>query len=108
MQIEKIISFNTGRAYSDKGQRIAAAVAPSGAVIMVDIDRGIECSIYGIDLDRSEIMWNYDRGNTINVSNLDFMNEHSFKEMNDFIKQLQDHAAAFPACTLKTKCEVNI
>lgn len=35
------ISFNTGRGYSMKGQRIAAHKLECGRVLFVDIDRGI-------------------------------------------------------------------
>ena len=50
MQLD-IISFNTGRHYSEQGQRIAAA-KHNGVVIMVDVDRNIDCAFPGIQLDR--------------------------------------------------------
>ena len=36
------LHFNTGRQYSANGQRIAAALLDGGAIIFVDIDRGLE------------------------------------------------------------------
>ena len=36
------ISFNTGRWYSARGQRIAAQQLECGRVLFVDIDRGLE------------------------------------------------------------------
>ena len=37
-----MITFNTGRNYTEHGQRIAAQRVASGAVVMIDIDRGID------------------------------------------------------------------
>ncbi len=37
----EIHAFNTGRMYTDKGQRIAWAVVEPGKVLMVDVDRGL-------------------------------------------------------------------
>ena len=37
-----MITFNTGRNYTEHGQRIAAQRVESGAVVMIDIDRGID------------------------------------------------------------------
>jgi len=97
MQIDKIISFNTGRQYSDKGQRIAAAVH-NGVVIMVDIDRGIDYALPAAALDRSSIMAAYDdpalHTNVSSAFNNDFQLER------EFLKQLEDHASSFPGCLL--------
>ena len=100
MTISKIISFNTGRQYSESGQRIAAAIAPSGAVIVVDIDRGLEYAFYGIDLERAAIMDAYDSGQGQNVSDLDFNHDYSITEIMDFIHELKDRALNFPACVI--------
>jgi hypothetical protein len=100
MSISKIISFNTGRQYSESGQRIAAAIAPSGAVIMVDIDRGLEYAIYGIDLDRAAIMDAYDSGAVQNVSEYDFNYLYDFLTITDFLIKLKDRALNFPACVI--------
>jgi hypothetical protein len=36
-----IVTFNTGRMYSDKGQRIACALLADGRVMFADVDRNI-------------------------------------------------------------------
>jgi len=36
------IVFNTGRAYAESGQRIAARRLECGAIVMIDIDRHID------------------------------------------------------------------
>jgi hypothetical protein len=38
----KTISFNTGRGYTEKGQRIAAGQLDCGRVLFIDIDRGLD------------------------------------------------------------------
>ena len=37
-----MITFNTGRTYTEHGQRIAAQRLDSGHIVMLDIDRGID------------------------------------------------------------------
>ena len=93
----KIISFNTGRQYSDKGQRIAAA-NHNNLVLIVDIDRGLEYALLNANLDRQSIMLNYDNENHINIGAELF--EGDYQAMNEFINELKDHAAAFPGCVL--------
>lgn len=100
MQIDKIISFNTGRQYSDKGQRIAAAVH-NGVVIMVDIDRGIDYALPAAALDRNSIMAAYDDPALHTYSGAAFNND--FQLEREFIKQLEDHASSFPGCLLPGK-----
>lgn len=97
MQIDKIISFNTGRQYSDKGQRIAAAVH-NGVVIMVDIDRGLDYALPAAALDRNSIMAAYDDPELHTYSGAAFNND--FQLEREFLKQLEDHARAFPGCVL--------
>jgi hypothetical protein len=97
MQIKKIISFNTGRHYSEKGQRIAAAIH-NGVVIMVDVDRNIDCAFPGIQLDRKSVLeaYDYDQGTYVNS---DFFGGNGAIKM-EFMDQLRDHARAFPGCIL--------
>ena len=98
MQIDKIISFNTGRQYSDKGQRIAAAVH-NGVVIMVDVDRGIDYALPAAALDRNSIMAAYDNPELHTYSGAAFNN--NFQLEREFLKQLEDHALlASPGCIL--------
>jgi len=89
MQIDKIISFNTGRQYSDNGQRIAAAIH-NGVVIMVDIDRGIDYALPAAALDRNSIMAAYDDPALHTYSGAAF--DNNFQLEREFIKELEDHA----------------
>jgi hypothetical protein len=100
MQIDKIISFNTGRQYSDQGQRIAAA-KHNGIVIMVDVDRGIDYALPGAALDRNSIMNAYD--NPELHTNVSSAFDNNFQLEREFIKQLEDHASSFPGCLLPNK-----
>ena len=97
MQIDKIISFNTGRHYSEKGQRIAAAEY-NGVVIMVDVDRHLEYAFPGSKLDRKSVLeaYDYDQGMYINS---DFFGGNGDIKK-EFMDQLRDHARAFPGCVL--------
>jgi len=97
MQIDKIISFNTGRQYSDQGQRIAAA-KHNGVVIMVDVDRGIDYALPAAALERSSIMAAYDDPALHTYSSAAF--DNNFQLEREFIKQLEDHASSFPGCIL--------
>ena len=56
------IAFNTGRTYTEHGQRIAAKRLDCGAIIMLDIDRHIDV-LFSPDTDftQAAIMWDYDR-----------------------------------------------
>jgi len=38
----QVITFNTGRQYSDHGQRIACTRLPDGRVMFADVDRNID------------------------------------------------------------------
>jgi hypothetical protein len=61
----KIITWNTGRLYSDKGQRIAATQLNDGRVMFVDIDRGLEyVTAKPCELGQSAVMACYDYNQT--------------------------------------------
>jgi hypothetical protein len=71
MNTQNIVTWNTGRMYSDKGQRIAATVLEDGRVMFADVDRMIDGITnadypYGIGLANSVIqrfvMDEYDYG----------------------------------------------
>ena len=102
MQIDKIISFNTGRQYSDNGQRIAAAIH-NGVVIMVDIDRGIDYALPAAALDRNSIIDAYDNPALHTWINTRELFNGDYKLQREFIKQLEDHASSFPGCLLPGK-----
>jgi len=50
------IKFNTGRYYTDKGQRIGAALLDSGDIYFVDIDRHIDGTIKANDLTLDDVI----------------------------------------------------
>lgn len=60
------ISWNTGRWYTDAGQRMAAARMPSGPVMFVDVDRGIDGIIPAVgkvSVTQEWVMSQYDHNN---------------------------------------------
>ena len=48
--------FNTGREYTDKGQRVAAALLDNGDIYFNDIDRGIDGTIRANGLTRDDVV----------------------------------------------------
>ena len=59
----KTLTFNTGRAYTDAGQRIAARKLDDGRVLFVDVDRGIDyVTAEPIELTPRAVMAAYDYG----------------------------------------------
>jgi hypothetical protein len=71
--LTKTLVFNTGRQYSEAGQRIAAGLLDDGGIIFVDIDRGLEYLIApgAARFTQSSIMGAYDRGG------LEWVNNHA-------------------------------
>jgi hypothetical protein len=59
-----IIAFQTGRHYTDKGQRIAATRLDNGRALFIDIDRGIDGVTTDNDdnLTKHRVMTCYDYG----------------------------------------------
>ncbi len=53
---KKILKFNTGREYTAKGQRIAAALLENGDIVFVDIDRQIDGVIRAGALTRDDVL----------------------------------------------------
>jgi len=61
MSARPVIAFNTGRAYSAAGQRIAATKLDDGRVAFVDVDRRLAYVILGEpELSQAEVMLAYD------------------------------------------------
>ncbi len=52
----KTIKFNTGRMYSERGQRIAAALLDSGDIYFVDIDRHIDGTVKANGFTKDEMI----------------------------------------------------
>lgn len=59
--MNRIHTFNTGRLYSAKGQRIAWTRLTTDNVAMVDVDRGIEYVLIVREFSTQGIMSAYDR-----------------------------------------------
>jgi hypothetical protein len=66
MNLQEIIKFNSGRRYSEAGQRIAACEIQPGIVYMQDVDRGVDY-ILRCELDQYSIMHAYDRADVYAV-----------------------------------------
>ena len=62
---QKILSFNTGRGYTEHAQRIAATQLDTGRVVFVDVDRGL-CYVTNepCELSQRAIMRAYDYNTT--------------------------------------------
>ena len=62
--LTKTLAFNTGRQYSEAGQRIAAGLLDDGSILFVDIDRGLEYVIPegAVSFTQAAIMAAYDKG----------------------------------------------
>ena len=59
----KTIKFNTGREYTENGQRIIAAQLDTGNIVLLDIDRHVDMMLLaGVDFNQADIMQAYDRG----------------------------------------------
>ncbi len=69
----KTISFNTGRTYTEHGQRIAA-MQLGNDVLMVDYDRCIEYLILDCPLDQFSIMYLYDKNLRCNYPKMQHKN----------------------------------
>lgn len=62
------IVFNTGRLYSDRGQRIAAERLPCGRVCFVDVDRHLDyVTAAPCNLTQHAVMRAYDHNDTISI-----------------------------------------
>jgi len=60
------LAFNTGRTYTEHGQRIAAQRLDCGAIIMLDIDRGIDYILHPTtQLTSADIMRAYDLSDVV-------------------------------------------
>jgi hypothetical protein len=93
------IAFNTGRTYTDKGQRIAARIfeeEPDGSnpvsiIAMSDIDRGID-GFYLIfdEMTQREVMTSYDNDLRVSV-------DIDWDKRNALFAELRKAAAVIPA-----------
>jgi hypothetical protein len=86
-----IIAFNTGREYSQHGQRIAATQLDSGNVVILDIDRHIDVVFpVGVEFTQTDIMWAYDRNMYTTPHEIDL----PYGDYYEIVNQLRATAAA--------------
>ena len=82
------IAFNTGRTYTECGQRIAARRIESGAVVMIDIDRQIDYLLPSdIELTPTGVMRAYDNNANIYTSAVNLSYENYYAALNE-LRQL--------------------
>lgn len=89
-----MITFNTGRKYTEHGQRIAAQRVDSGAVVMVDFDRGIDYLLpISTEFTQRGVMSAYDHNRVIYPSDVGL----SYEDYYAIIKTLLAAAGAVTA-----------
>jgi len=87
----KTLAFNTGRTYTEHGQRIAATQLESGHIVILDIDRHIDVILPAqIDFTQRDIMWAYDHNMYVTPHEIDL----PYGEYYDIVNQLRAPAAA--------------
>jgi hypothetical protein len=87
----KTLTFKTGRAYTEHGQRIAATQLDSGHIVILDIDRHIDVILPAqIDFTQRDIMWAYDHSMYVTPHEIDL----PYGEYYDIVNQLRAPAAA--------------
>ena len=85
------IAFNTGRTYTEEGQRIAAKRLDCGAIIMLDIDRGIDYLLHPTTpLTKAGVMRAYDVSDVVYPADIGM-------DYADYYTQLKDIRAAAEA-----------
>jgi hypothetical protein len=85
------LQFNTGREYSQYGQRIMATQLDTGHIIMVDLDRHIDLMLLaGVGFNQREIMQAYDHAWTTFPEKINM----SYSEYYDIVRELRELASA--------------
>lgn len=85
------ITFQTGRDYTEHGQRIAATRIESGEIIIVDIDRHLDVMLpAGVELTQSDIMQAYDRSWYVFPNDVGM----TYGDYYEIVNSLRDAAAA--------------
>jgi hypothetical protein len=86
----KTLAFNTGRTYTECGQRVAATKLESGHIVMLDIDRHIDYILPAqIDFTKRDIMWAYDSNMSVTPHDIDL----DYSDYYEIVNQLRTAAA---------------
>ena len=86
----KTLKFNTGREYSEHGQRVIATQLDNGHIVVVDIDRHIDLMLLdGVGFSQLEIMQAYDHAWTTFPESINM----SYSEYYDIVRELRELAA---------------
>jgi hypothetical protein len=87
----KTLTFNTGREYTQHGQRIAATQLESGHIILADIDRHIDVMLPAqVEFTQADIMWAYDLNMYVFPNEIDL----PYGEYYDIVRELSAAAGA--------------
>jgi hypothetical protein len=85
----KTLTFNTGRQYTQHGQRIVATQLESGHIVMLDIDRHIDVMLPSqVDFTKTDIIWAYDLSMYVFPSEIDM----SYGDYYEIVNQLREVA----------------
>lgn len=83
----KILRFNTGRDYTEHGQRIVATQLETGHIVLVDLDRHIDLMLQaGVDFNKADILQAYDHAWYAFPEDIGL----SYSEYYDVVRQLRD------------------
>jgi hypothetical protein len=85
----KTLKFNTGRQYTQHGQRIVATQLESGHIVILDIDRHIDVMLPAqVEFTKSDIVWAYDLSMYVFPSEIDM----SYGDYYEIVNQLREIA----------------
>ena len=85
----KTLKFNTGRQYTQHGQRIVATQLESGHIVILDIDRHIDVMLPAqVEFTKSDIVWAYDLSMYVFPSEIDL----SYGDYYEIVNQLREVA----------------
>ena len=85
------LQFNTGREYSEHGQRVIATLLDTGNIILVDLDRHIDLMLLaGVGFNQREIMQAYDHAWQTFPEKINM----SYSEYYDIVRELRELASA--------------
>jgi hypothetical protein len=85
----EILKFNTGREYTEHGQRIVATQLESGHIVLLDLDRHIDIMLPpGVEFTQADIVWAYDLNMYMFPTDINM----SYGDYYEIVHQLRDAA----------------